>query len=167
MKIRQETALAIFSASLSPEAISELVGMPPTKSARMGERRTEPLPVPRKHQWSLVERSNARVGEQVGSLMERVYPAREHFISVARQPGIEVGLMIVRYLQDPEGIEDSLGIHIPADAVIFLAEMNAAIDIDEYDYGPAKPIAKQAARGSAVPRGKGRSPVTAAKSIRS
>lgn len=139
MKVRHQTTLTIFSVPLSPDTISDRIGIKPDKTSTRGEkRRSETVTIPRANEWSLIAPDEMPIDEQIDNLLDRIKPYRKALVDLAKDPDVKIGLLIARYFHDQAAKSNRLGIHLSSEALARLAEINATVSVDEYDYSAAR-----------------------------
>jgi hypothetical protein len=135
MRVEQEVSLVIKSTSLSPDEITNRVGLDPDESVRMGSRLSiDGQPRPKSHLW--IMRSglpNVDVEAQICTLIDRVGDHADRIGSLSDATTANFMQVVRRYFPDPE--EAELGFFLSTEIVSFLSATRSGFDFDEYDYG--------------------------------
>ena len=124
---------AIWSAHLTPDQITEIVGMPPDTGVIRGRDRVPPRVMPRDHGWHLRERtSEGDVGDALAKMIVRVRP----LLSVLKRvcdvdPDVSFR-MSVATRGDPRRIST----YIEATTIEFLASIRSSLDIEHFGVVP-------------------------------
>jgi hypothetical protein len=118
MKLRQYVEFGVRSETLSPEQLTERIGVEPDKVVVMGSRRQLPRPVPRSHRW-IVRCDSAQ-------------------LSVGRWFGDDDGEEEVGVVKGADGSTLREGVwlygwHLDREVLEFLVDIGADLDVDEYD----------------------------------
>ena len=147
----------IYSTIVPPEQISRQVGMQPDSSRVRGSRSADP-PHPALNSWRIeAKQRNVRVNDQLTELVERLAPRMDEIaavVSTLRADPAEAGhggavLQVVRYFDDPNGVEEIggigpgglakmsgqhqlLGWHLNRAVIEFMTRLGVELDVDEY-----------------------------------
>lgn len=154
MRIRQYVYLALRSEVLTAAEMAERVGLAADRSQVRGSEVAGPKPRPRCHSWQIVcEEPGLTVDEQIERVVERVGAHRQAIRDLVSEEPVTVTLQAVRklgaWLGDDEGEEEDLsagvdgveklpgqhqllGWHLSTEAMAFLLEIGAELDVDEY-----------------------------------
>ena len=151
MKLKQYTHFTVRSQTLTPDELTQLIGVEPDKTTLRGSRVAETperKPVPRAHMWDVECREyKLRVDDQIDAVLKRLTPAREAIRKlVIEHDDASARLSVARFFGDDEGEEEiSYGSDDPRQAVRlfgwyldrevldFLSYVRADLDVDEYD----------------------------------
>ena len=131
-KVRQYCYFWLASEAVTPEQISERLGLEPDQTMVMGSRRTTPRVVPAAHRWEIRCETHGRLDEQASTVLERIAPAADRVRALVDGGDVEAGLMMVRWFDDPEGGYNAMGWSLAPEQVQLLARMGAAVESDEY-----------------------------------
>jgi hypothetical protein len=125
----------VWSELLTPQVISQRVGLGADFERTRGADRDGPPPLPRTNTWNLGEpkASGEPLDDQLQRLHERLKPLEAALAQIAREPGTELWLHIVRNFVDEPTVEE-LGVSLDPDLIGFLARVGAGLDIDEYPF---------------------------------
>jgi len=128
--------LAIYSATLDPQTITQHLGLAPTQTRQKGE---QVRPYVRRtyaeHRWYYEVQPDhpALPEDKIQRLLQNVSPVANRFAQLAN--ACHVVLHIVY-----KGYQSSMGgLHLDAETARQIALLGAAVDIDLYAYGPELP----------------------------
>jgi Domain of unknown function (DUF4279) len=151
LKLKQYTHFAVRSQSLTPDELTELLGVQPDMTEARGSRVLQSVPgkpVPRAHMWDVECRDyKMSVDDQIGSVLKRLAPAREAIRKlVMEQDDANTVLSVARWFGDDDGVEQvtywsddpredvlPFGWYLRREVLIFLAYVGAGLSVDEYD----------------------------------
>jgi hypothetical protein len=149
MKIRQYTYFGIRSGQVHPDEITARLGLVPDRVALRGSRVEDP-PRPKAHLWVVgCDAPGLTVTEQLEQVIARVNVKREAireliessdetaaWLQVVRHfeadDGDAEGVPVAGDVEERSGQHQLLGWHLSAEALDFVREVHAEIDIDEY-----------------------------------
>ena len=153
MKISQRVYFAIGSGTLPAAEVTAFLGAEPDKIMVRGSKRSQP-PIPAAHSWELHCRDRGlTLDAQIGKVMARVEPLQLRLLDLVTSQDVDLELVIVRFLGDEDGEEESfeaaitedgkllerlpgqhqlLGWHLTHEQLGFLASIRCSIDADEY-----------------------------------
>lgn len=149
MRIRQYAYFSLRSEDVPPDEITERIGINPDRVALRGSRIQDP-PRPAAHLWEVrCDEPGLTVTEQVAHVIARVGPKRSAIRALVDSSAqISAWLQVVRYFDADDGEEEAstvigdleklpgqhqlLGWHLSADALDFVRDVHAEIDVDEY-----------------------------------
>lgn len=136
MRTRQYAYFAIRSETVTAVEIAARLGVEPDRASVRGSKATTPRLRPATHAYEL--HAKVPAGEQfdvgVAALIARLRPLAEPLAALAREGHAGV-LQLVRTFDADDAdspAEDTLGWHLDAAALAFLASIGAALDVDEY-----------------------------------
>jgi ketosteroid isomerase-like protein len=130
MKVHQYCYFALKSETMSAADITARLGMDPDEVVVLGSKSAERR-VPRSHSWKIVHRGTKRVDDQIEHVISRLAPVRPGIRTLVDE-GASAVLQVVRYFHHRDGGEE-FGWHLSPAVLAFLAEVTAALDVDEYD----------------------------------
>lgn len=125
--------LDVRSEALSPDRISEVVGVSPDEAIMKGEVRANSVSgLPAKWSvWRLIERgsSSVDISELIRVIYQRMLPLKDGLKEVDAL-GCEISLEVVLYLEPLDECGPGFCLDIPT--VKLLAEIGAVVDVDQY-----------------------------------
>ncbi|WP_202033294.1 DUF4279 domain-containing protein [Nocardioides sp. WS12] len=150
----QYVYFALGSDETTAAEISAHLGVEPDEVKVQGSDSTDPLR-PANHGWKIsCETPGLRLDEQISEVLDRIAPAADRVRALVEGGGVNAHLQIVRYFNDEDGEEESLGEPIMDDdghewekmagqhqllgwsmereQLALLVAMGADIDADEY-----------------------------------
>lgn len=151
LKLRQYSHFTVRSQTLTPDALTELLGVEPDITKVRGSGHPEPpdrKPVPRAHMWTVECRDGKlSVDDQIKAILERLVPAREAIRKlVVENDDANATLTIARFFGDEEGEEQvtywrddprtdvlPFGWYLDREVIDFLSYVRAHLNVDEYD----------------------------------
>jgi hypothetical protein len=151
MKLKQYTHFTVSSQTLTPDELTQLLGVEPDTTRVRGSRVPETpdrKPVPRAHMWDVACREyKLSVDDQIGSVLKRLAPAREAIRKLVTEHGdANVTLSVARWFGGEEGEEQAsyssddpredvrlFGWYLDDEVIDFLSYVGAHLNVDEYD----------------------------------
>lgn len=130
MPTTMHAELSLFSEDLDPERIADLLGIPADEEWRKGDPKGARAVAFRKEGcWRIVtvpsEDCDRSLNDHLRDLLERIKPVRESLSTLAEGCSVEFGAVI----EFDETVPD---LHVDADVVKAMAQMNAELDLDIY-----------------------------------
>jgi hypothetical protein len=128
-RVSARARLVVLSDELSPEELTELLGMAPDKSWRLGELTTGGRPH-RHHGWELDSRlaQDRAAEEQLSDLLERLAPIAPAVASIAKNPAVfRTRLWLVRH-----GDNWNPGFSFSLEAIRQIDSLGVGLEIDIY-----------------------------------
>jgi hypothetical protein len=140
LQVWQRVHFSIISPELSPDKLTERIGLAPDEVITWGIPREGSPVVPKFNAWEIFCYDlNLTIDEQIEEVVRRLVPVRDGLLQVTQDPnnGVEATLAIVRYLDHDDGVLDGiqhrlLGWYLPPETLSFLAGIGAGIVADEY-----------------------------------
>ena len=120
-------ALNVSGDSLAPETVTEVTGLQPTKKWVAGEAIGRSTRRYQQNGWSIATKRECTVDDAVNALLAILTPGWSRIVEATRDQYVELSIVVHANSFIPE-------IHINADQLRLLAEVNAHIDIDLYDF---------------------------------
>lgn len=136
MLVQHRVYFSLRSDDLSPDQISEAIGLSPDSERWKGSRDGM---IPRAHAWNIEPRLDPDlVGCDVlevaaAAIAERLQPHVGRIRALVDAGSVCATLQYVRTFTPGELAHSSIGTGLDAAAIAFLAALGANLDIDEYD----------------------------------
>ncbi len=149
--MHQYVYFSISSDVMSFEEIAAKISIKADEHRVVGKERHKLNPShPITHSWIMnsIER-NAPVDEQIGSIVKRLRRHTQSLAELSRHKGVKATMQIVRYFDNTWGQEEKLvkidgleklpgqhqllGWRLDAETIEFLHDINAELDVDEYN----------------------------------
>lgn len=147
MKIRQRVYLSVSSDALTPAQVSAALGMPFDREMWRGLKSADP-PRPATNRWFLDAPAGDAVDDRIEALFDRMAPIVGPLQRLSSEGQVEVVLQVIRSFNDEDGEEEEivktdeyeklsgqhqyLGFPLSVELMNRLAELDCAIDVDEY-----------------------------------
>ncbi|GAA2820021.1 DUF4279 domain-containing protein [Streptomyces showdoensis] len=158
MPLHQYVYFALSSRRITPQEITEALGIAPDETRVHNPRRLPADPAqPFRQSWKVVCREpGLRVDEQIAHVLDRLRPQTARIAELMKRfnagdddpdQGLEARLEVVRYFNDTEQQGEAVlpddqdepnlfGWWLDREAIAFLAATGAYLDVDEYDLTP-------------------------------
>ena len=108
MKIKQYVYFALWSDVLTPEEMTERLGLQPDRALHRGSKKADP-PRPIEHKWEVrSEGSGLTITEHVARLMPRLEPIRPNIRQLVGEGQAKAVLQLVRYFGFEDGEEEEI-----------------------------------------------------------
>ncbi|MFD4870414.1 DUF4279 domain-containing protein [Streptomyces sp. NPDC058412] len=159
MPLNQYVYFALSSPRITPQEITEALGIEPDETRVHNPRRLPVDPVrPFSQSWKVVCREPGLcVDEQIAHVLDRLRPRTDRIAELMKQfnsaedeeeQGLEAVLEVVRYFNDDERQDEAgqpqerdernlFGWALDREAIAFLAATGTVLDVDEYDMTPS------------------------------
>ena len=131
-KVQQYSYFWIASKDVTAAEITAAIGLAPDRTVVRGSRRMTPDPVPIEHRWEVVCDRHGRIDKQVSVVLSRIEPVAERVRILTERGGVESGLTMVRWFDDPAGGYGAMSWWLSPEQIALLAMMHANIQADEY-----------------------------------
>ncbi len=146
MTLLQYASFVVFSDVFTPDQITEVLGVEPSRVSWRGSRSSEPV-IPKTNIWNFRGTGTGQADEQIGQLLDRFEPMSEQLGFLTANDASTFAMTLVRYFDTPEGSDAYLrsddgdrfdgvsveGFHLDVSLLRRMAEMGCPLDVDEYD----------------------------------
>ncbi|MEU9033231.1 DUF4279 domain-containing protein [Streptomyces sp. NPDC048383] len=161
MPLNQYVYFALTSRRITPQEITEALGIEPDETRVHNRRRLPVDPArPFSQSWKVVCREPGLcVDEQIAHVLDRLRPQTDRIAELMKrfnqaedeeEQGLDAVLEVVRYFNDDEQHDEArqpeerdkpnlFGWALDREAIAFLAATGAVLDVDEYDMTPSTP----------------------------
>ena len=154
MRVKQYVTFSVFSKILSPEHITEVLGLDPSRAGRRGSRQESP-PIPVFNVWTVRSQPNRGVGAMLTEIVDLIEPLADRLAALraldpkdASGEGLGYGITVVRYFNARDGVEEEivaqgdlvkmpgqhqlLSFSMEPELMLRLSALGCDVDFDEY-----------------------------------
>jgi hypothetical protein len=142
----QYASFSVLSDVFTPDQITEVLGVEPSRVSWRGSRSSEPF-IPKTNIWSFRGTGTGQADEQIGQLLDRFEPMSEQLGFLTANDASTLAMTLVRYFGTPEDSDAYLrrdqgrrfdgvsieGFHLDVSLLRRLAGIGCPLDVDEYD----------------------------------